>query len=598
MFPRARVIFLFSILVFLAEADFPVKDWWEKASFYQIYPRSFKDSDGDGIGDLNGITSKLSYLKELGIRGFWMSPIYASPMVDMGYDISDYRAIQPEYGTMTDFENLLVEARRLGLKVIMDLVPNHSSDKHEWFIKSEAGDPLYKDYYIWEDGLPNPNGGRNLPPSNWLQSFRGSAWQWSDQRQQYYLHMFAVQQPDLNYRNPKVIEEIDDIIRFWLDKGVDGFRIDAISNLVEIARSADGSYKDEPPSGLTDDKDDPAYLDHIYTQNQPETLEVLYHWREVVDQYQKEKGGDTRLLMAEAGGTLDILRTYYLSADGRLGAHMPFNFQMIFEVNKTSTAEDYERTIRNWMAMLPPGHTSNWVIGNHDRPRVGTRFGVNRIDVMNMMALCLPGVSVTYQGEEIGMTDVWISWEDTKDPGACNAGPDRYTEKSRDPCRTPFQWDDSAMAGFTQASQTWLPVGPEYRQVNVKLQNAERRSHLKTYKALMQLRLSKTFQYGSMQVNAINSDVLAITRELEGYNTYIVLMNLGDQTQVVNANNLVSDLPSKMRFEILDSSSHHVKGGLVYTDEISLLPHESYVLVARLAAVEQVHESMCEIWLE
>ncbi|XP_062563069.1 maltase A3-like [Armigeres subalbatus] len=579
-------------------AELPKRDWWEKAGFYQIYPRSFKDSDGDGIGDLNGITSKLAYLKEIGVRAFWMSPINKSPMVDFGYDISDYRDIQPEYGTMADFENLVKEAKRVGLKVIMDLVPNHSSDKHEWFVKSENRDPDYDAYYVWHDGRDNPQGGRKLPPSNWIQAFRKSAWQWSEKRQQYYLHQFTVEQPDLNYRNPKVVQEMKDIITFWLDKGVDGFRVDAVPFLFEVLPAANGSFPDEPESGLTQDQDDFDFLEHVYTQNQPETLDMVYQWRELVDNYQKEKGGETRVLMTEGYTSLEELRKYYVSAAGRLGSHMPFNFGMINDLKIDSTADDFVEVVQSWMNIVPTGHAANWVMGNHDRPRVGTRFGQSRIDAMNMIILSLPGATVTYQGEEIGMTDVYISWEETKDPAACNAGEDLFAEKSRDPCRTPFQWDSSTLAGFTNGNTTWLPVGPDYRTINVQVQNGLEKSHLKVYKAMMRLREGKTFHYGSVKARAVNRNVFAIVRELEDYNTYITLVNLGSAIETIDGIGLASKLPKKLRFEVVGVNSHHVRGGAVATNDILLLPNESFVLVARVAPVDRLQESICEAWLE
>ncbi|XP_053685971.1 maltase A3-like [Sabethes cyaneus] len=573
-------------------------DWWQKAGFYQIYPRSFKDSDGDGIGDLKGITSKLSYLKGIGIRSFWMSPINKSPMVDFGYDISDYREIAPEYGTMADFDGLIWEAHRLGLKVVLDFVPNHTSNLHEWFIKSERREPGYEDYYIWDAGLPNPTGGRNLPPSNWIAEFRGSAWQWSEIRQQYYLHQYTVEQPDLNYRNPKVVQEMKDVLRFWMDNGINGFRIDATTSLFEVDRLANGRYPDEPLSGLTSDPESFDYHEHIYMRNQPETLDMIYQWRELVDQYKKEHGGDTVVLMTESYSSYDVLKDYYVGSDGRLGSHMPFNFRLITDIDRNSKASDFVTLINSWMAIVPEGGVANWVMGNHDRPRLGTRLGVEWIDLMNMVMMSLPGATVTYQGEEIGMTDVFISWEDTVDPRACNAGKENFAEASRDPCRTPFQWDDSPMAGFTSGRLTWLPVGPDYRTVNVKVEENMTKSHLKVYKAMMKLREGKTFHLGSVKAYAVTEKVLAIVRELSGYNTYITLANLGSKIEIIDVTNLAKSLPFKLRFEVLGSGSHHVRGGIVATNDILMLPNESFVLVARIAPVEHLRESICESWLE
>ncbi|XP_053659061.1 maltase A3-like [Anopheles marshallii] len=569
------------------------RDWWQKAGFYQIYPRSFMDSDGDGVGDLNGIASKLPYLKSIGVKAFWLSPIYKSPMVDFGYDISDFRDIHEEFGTMADFERLVVQAHDLGLKVIMDFVPNHSSNLHDWFNKSENQVAGYEDYYVWHDGKTNPAGGKNLPPNNWIQAFRGSAWEWSDKRQQYYLHQFTVEQPDLNYRNPKVVEEMKEVLLFWLGKGVDGFRIDAVPTLYE-----DTQLRDEPPSGLIDDPEDTNYLLHIYTQDLPETVEMVYEWRELIDNYHEQHGGETRVIMTEAYSSLDVIKTYYESSTGRIGSHMPFNFRLITEVDKDSTAADYVKVVQDWMSILPAGQVPNWVMGNHDRPRVGTRLGEERIDALNMILLSLPGASVTYQGEEIGMTDGYVSWEDTVDPAACNAGKDLYEEKSRDPCRTPFQWDNTTMAGFTTGTKTWLPVGARYKEVNVYVEEQAEKSHLKVYRSMMGLRKSRTYQFGTVKAIALNDLVLAIVRELPNFSTYITLANLGSQLEVINAVALADSLPDKLYFDVVSVASHNIRGGSVATKDIVLLPNEAFVLRAHVGPVERVYSSICDSWFE
>lgn len=274
------VILCFNIVI--------AEDWWEYANFYQIYPRSFQDSDGDGIGDLNGITQRLPYLKHLGVIGVWLSPIFKSPMKDFGYDISDYRAIQPEYGTMDDFDRLLARCQELNLKLILDFVPNHSSDQHIWFQKSSnPNDPdyaKYKDYYVWNSGKLLENGTR-APPSNWLSVFRGSAWTWNEKRKAYYLHQFLDSQPDLNYRSPQVHRELKNILRFWLNKGVSGFRVDAVPYLFEAAENSDGLYDDEPLSGECNDAEDSCYLEHTKTMDQEETYNTIYDWRMLIDDY-------------------------------------------------------------------------------------------------------------------------------------------------------------------------------------------------------------------------------------------------------------------------------------------------------------------------
>lgn len=268
------------------------KDWWENGNFYQIYPRSFKDSDGDGVGDLNGITDKLDYLKELGVTGVWLSPIFQSPMADFGYDISDYTKIHYEFGTLEDFERLAGHCRALGIKLILDFVPNHTSNEHEWFLKSIKKDPEYKDFYIWHPGhIVN---GTRQPPSNWLSIFRFSAWTWVEERKEYYLHQFLKEQPDLNYRNPKVVEAMKNVLRFWLARGVAGFRCDAVLVMFEKElNKTSGLYDDEPRSNNCNDSQSHCYLNHIYTQDLDETYDMIYQWHSVLEEFKAKNGGDT-----------------------------------------------------------------------------------------------------------------------------------------------------------------------------------------------------------------------------------------------------------------------------------------------------------------
>lgn len=366
-------------------------DWWQHTVFYQIYPRSFKDSNGDGIGDLKGITSKLPYLADTGITATWLSPIFQSPMVDFGYDISDYKQIQPEYGTMQDFEELIDTAYGLGIKVVLDFVPNHSSDQHEWFKKSAAKEPGFEDFYVWQDGVLQEDGTR-VPPNNWQSVFYGSAWEWHEGRQQFYLHQFTKEQPDLNYRNPKVVQAMDDVILFWLNKGVAGFRIDAVNHLFE-----DEALKDEPISGKTKDPLSYDYSKHIYTKDLPEVLEMVQHWRRLLDEYSsKHPERPTRIMMTEAYAGLTQLADYYEDSDGVRGSHLPFNFHFITDVKGDADARDFVYNVEKWLIYMPRGHAANWVMGNHDNPRVASRFGATSVDAMNMLLLTLPGVAVTY----------------------------------------------------------------------------------------------------------------------------------------------------------------------------------------------------------
>lgn len=489
------------------------KDWWQTAQFYQIYPRSFMDSDGDGIGDLNGITSKLEYLKDLGVTAAWLSPIFTSPMVDFGYDISDFFDIQPEYGTLDDFKALIKRANELELKIILDFVPNHSSDENDWFVKSVNREKGYEDYYVWHDGKTNAETGEREPPSNWLQAFRGSAWEWNEVRQQYYLHQFAVQQADLNYRNPLVVEQMKRVLRYWLDLGVAGFRCDAVPVLFEIEPDANGQYADEEVSGLTNDTEARNYLKSDLIENLPETIDMAYQWRVVMDDYQRIHGGDTRVLLIETYAPPAYTMQFYGNRSVA-GAHLPFNFNLItVPASDGFSASSVKTAVDNWLDNLPAGRTANWVIGNHDQRRAASRYGTANADAMNMLVMILPGVSVTYQGEELGMTDGEISWEDTQDPAACNSNQDIYEQFTRDPSRTPFQWTSGTNAGFSTAAKTWLPLAADYETVNVETEAAAKRSHLSIYKALVALRKSSiTLQNGSTKYGIVSDNVFVVKR--------------------------------------------------------------------------------------
>ncbi|XP_055307115.1 probable maltase, partial [Sitodiplosis mosellana] len=440
-------------------------DWWEYAHFYQVYPRSFQDSDGDGVGDLNGITSRLNHFKNIGVTGIWLSPIFKSPMKDFGYDISDYREIQPEYGTMEDFEQLAQRCKELDIKLILDFVPNHSSDQHEWFQKSSNPNhpeyEKYKDYYVWNKGKLLENGTR-IPPSNWVAVFRSSAWQWSESRRAYYLHQFLEEQPDLNFWNPKVVEEMNEVLRFWLRKGVSGVRIDAVPFLFEAKENSEGLYDDEGLTGLTDDITNWSYVNHTFTFDVDETFDLIYQWRKLVDE--PEFSNETRIIMTE-GYSLELanlMRYYGRVKDGQIveyGAQIPFNFQII-DTNMTTSASKYKELIKEFFDNMPKGNQihANWLLGNHDKRRIASRYKPTRIDIFNILLKTLPGITITYYGEEIGMTDQYISWNDTIDPQACRTSEQEFHLLSRDPARTPMQWDSSANAGFSIANKTWLPV--------------------------------------------------------------------------------------------------------------------------------------------
>ncbi|XP_058816114.1 maltase 2-like [Topomyia yanbarensis] len=556
------------------------KDWWETAVFYQIYPRSFFDTGDDGTGDVKGITAKLQYLKDTGVEATWLSPIFSSPQEDFGYDVSDFISVDPLFGTNADLEELFTKAKSLGIKIILDFVPNHSSNQHEWFIKSEQKIDPYTDYYVWHKGLTNSTGGRPLVPNNWQSVFYGSAWEWSGRRGEYYLHQFAIGQPDLNFRNEAVIKEFDEILRFWMGKGASGFRIDAINHMFEVE-----DLRNEP----INDPEDPnsyGYTHHIYTKDLPETYEVIARWRKLIDDYVKENGLETVIMMTEAYANLTMTMKYYESDDGtQLRAHFPFNFAMIENLEDKSKAPDFKFVIDRWLDNMPRGKVANWVLGNHDKPRIASRYGRERIDGMALLLMTLPGVAVVYNGEEIGMEDFRdMSYEDSKDPQGCNLGPERYKLASRDPQRTPFQWDDTFNAGFSKAVKTWLPMHPLYRRTNLLKQQEADYSTYKFYVDVLKLRKDRLFTHGEFSSRAFNDDVFGLVRyirenEDRAFDPYnIVLINFSGQTHEVDVKDLYRFSDERAMVKLVGKESRHLVGDTVNTTVVFLGPYEAMVL--------------------
>jgi alpha-glucosidase len=480
------------------------KDWWRHGIFYQVYPRSFEDSDGDGVGDLKGIIARLPYLKSLGIDAVWLSPIFPSPMADFGYDISDYTGIDPLFGSMKDFDALVNVAHENGLKLILDLVPNHTSDQHPWFVEARSSRVNPKrDWYIWRD----PAADRGAP-NNWLSEFGGSAWQYDEATGQYYYHAFLAAQPDLNWRNPAVRQAIYDVMRFWLAKGVDGFRVDVIWHLIK-----DADFRDNPPN--------PHYLNGRppheriltrYSTDQPEVHEVVAEMRRVTDEF------EARVLIGEIYLPLHRLVAYYGNDLG--GAHMPFNFALL---STLWSARSIERIIAEYEAALPAGAWPNWVLGNHDRPRVASRVGPDQARVAAMLLLTLRGTPTLYYGDEIGMRQVVIAPEQVRDPFEKNVP---GIGVGRDGCRTPMQWDATACAGFSTA-RPWLPLADDHLRQNVAMLEADRGSILSLYKALIVLR-KQTPQLvkGAYQPIAAEGDVLLYRREGDG-GALVIALNFG-----------------------------------------------------------------------
>ncbi|XP_058449982.1 maltase 2-like [Malaya genurostris] len=557
-----------------------VRDWWQDTVFYQIYPRSFMDSDGDGIGDLRGITMKLSHLADAGIGATWLSPIFLSPMVDFGYDIADYTRIQPEYGTMADFEAMVVEATRLGIKIVLDFVPNHSSDQCEWFQRSAARDPQYEDFYVWHDGKKRTDGANPDPPNNWQSVFYGSAWTFHPGRGQFYLHQFTKEQPDLNFRNPAVVERMKEVMRFWLAKGVAGFRIDAVNHLFEVE-----DFRDEPETGTDRDPLSYGFTHHYYTKDLPEVYEMVYEWRNLLDDWKLTHGGPTRIMMTEAYANITFTMRYYRSADGtRSGSHMPFNFLLITDLNAASSAQDFVFTINKWLTYMPRDQDANWVIGNHDQSRVGSRYGTERIDAINVLLMTLPGIAVTYYGEEIGMVDYKdIPREYLQDPMAANTNKELYMDFSRDPERTPFQWDDGIDAGFSTANRTWLPVNPNYKWLNLKMQQEAEKSHYKVYQQLVKVRRHETLRRGSIRLIAYNDQIVTFVREYRNHDTFVVIVNLGPDQQLVDLT-LFPRLSEQLSVVVASSISNFKVGDTVRSDGVVVGAYDALVLLESTAS--------------
>lgn len=405
--------------------------------------------------------------------------------------------------------------------------------------------------------------------------FYGPAWTWSPIRNQFYLHQFDTSQPDLNFRHRPVVEQMVNILWYWLDLGADGFRVDAINHMFETEEPID-----EPVSGLSDDPMDHNYLNHIYTTNMDEMFEMVYYFREILDLFKAERGGNTKLLMTEAYASPENVMRFYGRSDGsRTGAQMPFNFIMINDMTSTSTATEIKEIIENWVALIPEGKSTNWVLGNHDRARVGSRFGAERIEGFLALGMGLPGVAVTYYGEEIGMVNnMDISWEETVDPQACNNLEENYLEMSRDPVRTPFQWDDSEYAGFSTGG-AWLPVNPNYKTLNLAAQKQADRSTYKFYKELLQLRKQDPFTKGSLKMAAPTKDVLAYQRAVAGdadLPQYVVVINMGDQEQTVNLEELVGY--EKATVMLSASTSTTKEGDVLEAKAITLQKYDTIIL--------------------
>jgi len=487
--------------------------WWQKAVIYQIYPRSFKDTTGNGVGDLGGIIQNINYLSEaLQVDALWISPFYPSPMKDFGYDVADYCDVDPLFGDLATFDRLLEESHRRGLRVIIDWVPNHSSDQHPWFIESRGSrDNPKRDWYIWRD--PKPDGS---PPNNWGSFFGGPAWTFDEGTGQYYMHQFVPEQPELNWRNPEVKEAMFDTLRFWLDRGVDGFRMDVIGLIIKDEALRDNPANPDAPADLPEN-DLFGRLQQVYNMDQDDVHPVMREIRALFDQYAD------RVAIGELWGPLDRWVRYYgnrseTSPEQGDELHLPFNFRLM---RLPWRADAMRTSIEEMEAALPDYAWPNYVLGNHDIGRLVTRFGGQaEARLAAMMLLTLRGTPTLYYGDELGIEDGEIPPHMVQDPQGVNLGP----ERTRDVCRTPMQWNPGLHAGFS-AARPWLPVSSDYQARNVEEMIDDRYSMLNLYRNLLSLRKSSPeLHAGSYQtIDLMDEECFGYRREIGGESMMVIL---------------------------------------------------------------------------
>lgn len=549
------------------------KTWWKEAVVYQIYPRSFKDSTGNGVGDLKGITSKLDYLKELGVDVIWLSPIYKSPNDDNGYDISDYQDIMDEFGTMEDFDEMLFEAHKRGLRIVMDLVVNHTSDEHRWFMESrKSKDNPYRDYYIWRE--PKEDGSA---PNNWGACFGGSTWEYDEQTKMYYLHLFSKKQPDLNWDNPTVRKEVFDMMTWWCEKGIDGFRMDVISMISKTEKMPDGVVTD-------------FYGDFSpYCIHGPHVHEYLKEMNQkVLSKYDIMTVGET------AGVTTEQAKLYAGEDAGEL--NMVFQFEHVESDKKYGKWTDekvplttLKKIMSRWQTELYAKAWNSLFWDNHDQPRAVSRFGDDRPEYREvsakMLATCLhmmQGTPYIYQGEELGMTnypfETPADFRDIESIHAyeewCESGEVSHelfwsciTNKSRDNARTPVQWDDSENAGFTTGTP-WIKVNPNYKEINAKAELADPNSVFHYYQKLISLRKeTPIIIYGKYELLMENNEELYVyTRTFENEKLLVVCSFIDKEVEF--------QIPEE--FENTDCLISNLEN--TYTGKVLLKPYEVFVL--------------------
>ena len=498
----------------MKEAPFPEDlKWWQRGVIYQIYPRSFKDTTGDGIGDLGGIIDCLDYLNDgsensLGVDAIWISPFYPSPMADFGYDVADYCNVDPIFGDLAVFDRLVAEAHQRGIKVIIDFVPNHTSDQHHWFRESRSSrDNPRRNWYIWRDAKPDGS-----PPNNWGSAFGGPAWTWDATTKQFYLHQFLKEQPELNWREPEVSAAMMDVLRFWLERGVDGFRMDVVGMIIKDRELRDNPFNPHASANLPPDDIYNRQL-HLYNGDQDQVHEILRDFRHLLDQYRD------RCAIGEVWYELPRWIKYY--GEHGDGLHLPFNFSLM---HQPWDAKAIRSSVDELEAALPLFAWPNYVLGNHDAPRLASQFGEPQARVAAMLLLTLRGTPTLYYGDEIGMVNGIIPPGRIQDPQGHRLGP----ERNRDVGRTPMQWNDYPFAGFSP-SEPWLPVSPDFVSRNVAKQSTEITSMLNLYRKLLRYRRSsQVLQGGSYRAVDAGEDGCFIYIREHPIGRTLIALNFAD----------------------------------------------------------------------
>lgn len=537
------------------ETDNAKVPWYKNSVVYQIYPWSFKDTNGDGVGDLKGIIEKLDYLNDgtptsLGVGAIWLSPIYPSPMRDYGYDISDYYGIDPRFGTMEDFELLVSEAHKRNIRIIMDYVSSHTSSDHPWFLEAcSSRDNAKRNWYVWKD--PKPDGS---VPNNWLSIFGGPAWTFNAHTGQYYLHQFLKEQPDLNWRNPEVREEMKRVMDFWLTKGVDGFRVDAISHFIK-----DSEFRDNPVNErFIEGKDSPYHrLLPKYSADQPELREVV---ELLVDTLQNH---EEKFMVSESSLRGEEFINAYRYSHTKL--HAPFNFSLM---QIRWSAVSFRKFVDNFESMLGIDEVPTYVLGNHDQPRIASRFDEARAHTLAMLLLTLRGMPFIYYGEELGLKSITIPLDKRRDIFSIE---DHARSTGRDPARTPMQWDASKYAGFSSA-EPWLPVSRDYKIRNIETQSGDPKSMLNFYRDLIHFRNgSKILLHGSYRSIHTNSkNVYSYLRQY-GQKTLLIMLNFSNDI-------IIEPIHTSTTIEVMCTTYMDKPSGQIIDSEITLRPYEGYVL--------------------